>query len=148
MERLARNMDTNKGKKITDMSKDDNIAIKLDSDRRREIENVKRDFEEFYRQEIQFQAEMKSDMAVVKEQQKGLKERFEEGVSKRLAMLDGKFDKFLIEFGQKQEQDKSRDTQIKETRDNLNWLIRSLIISVAGGLILAGILYGLQFLKG
>jgi len=130
------------------------LAVQLDADRRREINAVKQNFEEFYRQEIQFQAEMKSDMSVVKEQQKGLKERFEEGVSKRLAGLDGKFDKFLIEWGKKQEQDKMRDERIEivddkiiDNTNNLNWLIRSLIISVCSGVLLAIIIYAFKYIQ-
>lgn len=127
------------------------IAVKLDAERRREIDDVRKNFEAFYREEIQFQAEMKADMAVVKEQQKGLKERFEEGVSKRLAGLDHKFDQFLIEWGKKQEQDKTRDNAINSVdkkADNANknfiFLIRASILSAFGSLLVAAIIWALK----
>jgi len=131
--------------------KDDHLAVQLDLERRREIDDVRNKFEIFWIESTKFQAEMKSDMATVKEQQKGLKERFEEGVSKRLAGLDGKFDKFLIEWGKKLEQDKMRDEKIQDVDKkaekvdgNVNWLIRSLIISVCSGVLLAAILYAFK----
>ena len=127
---------------------DTSIAVKLDTERRREIDDVRKRFETFYIEETKFQAEMKSSMAVVTEQQKGLKERFEEGVSKRLAGLDGKFDRFLVEWGKKQEQDKMRDQTIGDTKANLNWLVRSLIISVCGGVLISILLYTFQYFKG
>ena len=139
---------------MRDEDKKDVIAIQLDADRRREINDVRQKFEAYWIENTKFQAEMKSDMATVKEQQKGLKERFEEGVSKRLAGLDMKFDKFLIEWGRKQEQDKGRDKAIgdvdkkaDDNRDSLNWLVRSLIISVCSGLFLWAIMYGIQHFK-
>jgi len=134
---------------------DTSLAVRLDAERRREIDDVRKRFETFYIEETKFQAEMKNSMSIVSEQQKGLKERFEEGVSRRLTGLDNKFDKFLVEWGRKQEQDKMRDErtsenkkEIKETKSSLNWLTRSLIISVCGGVLVSIILYAFQYFKG
>ena len=44
--------------------KEDMIAVKLDAERRREIDGVRSKFEEFYRDEIQFQADMKNKMDI------------------------------------------------------------------------------------
>lgn len=139
-----------------DKHKDDtSIAVKLDAERRREIDEVRDRFENFYREEIKFQADMKNSMAIVVEQQKNLKERFESGTATTLRELKTDFQKFLMEWGKKQEQDKSRDQEIlsidkkvDDTRTNLNWLIRSLIISVCSGILLAVILYAFQNFRG
>ena len=111
----------------------DLISIKLDAERRREIDEVRKSFEGHWRDQVQFQSDMKNRMDIVSSKQDGLKERFEIGTARTLKELKDKFDIFLMEWGKKQEQDKNRDETIKETRSNLNWLIRSLIISVCGG---------------
>ncbi len=83
----------------------DLIAIKLDAERRREIDGVKERMEEFLRQQINVENELK----LVVKGQDGLKERFEMGVAKTLKELDHKFDGFMMEWGKKQSEDSHRD---------------------------------------
>ncbi len=86
----------------------DLIAIKLDAERRREIDGVKERMEEFLRQQINVENELK----LVVKGQDGLKERFEMGVAKTLKELDHKFDGFMMEWGKKQSEDSHRDTRL------------------------------------
>ena len=133
---------------------DDMIAVKLDAERRREIDDVRRNFEEHWREQVQFQADMKNKMDIVSEQQKGLKERFEEGVSKRLVRVDDKIDKIIFELGQKKKDDEHRDEKIAENKtdirevdskaDGNTRLWNRVTISIAGGLSLALILWAIK----
>lgn len=84
------------------------FVLKLDSDRRREIDEVKTRMEGFLREQINVTNELK----IVSEGQKNLKERFEMGVAKTLTGLDKKFDNFMIEWGKKQAEDTARDKAI------------------------------------
>lgn len=90
----------------------DILAVKLDADRRREIDALKERMENFLRSQM----EMNNELKLVLKGQDSLKERFEEGVAKRLTGLDNKFDKFMIEWGKKLEQDKVRDERIAENK--------------------------------
>ncbi len=87
----------------------DLIAIKLDSERRREIDEVKKRMEDFLRQQIAVENELK----LVVKGQDGLKERFEMGVAKTLKELDHKFDGFMMEWGKKLSEDQHRDQKIE-----------------------------------
>lgn len=111
------------------------IAINLDAERRREIEEVKRNFEEFYREEVRFQAEMKNSMNLVSEQQKSLRDRFEQGTARTLKELKDGFDKFLIEWGTKKEQDKTRDRRLDNIERNNSWVFRGVMLVVLTYLI-------------
>lgn len=88
----------------------DLIAVKLDAERRREIDDVKKRMEEFLREQINVTNELK----LVVKGQDGLKERFEMGVAKTLKDLDHKFDQFMIEWGKKQAEDTHRDQRIEK----------------------------------
>lgn len=98
---------------MTDQQSNDLVAIKLDAERRREIDSVKERMENFLRQQINVENELK----LVVKGQDGLKERFEMGVAKTLKELDGKFDAFMIAWGTKQAEDIQRDKTIRDTSD-------------------------------
>jgi len=146
-----------RGKKLEsrDIPNQNLVAVKLDTERRREIDDVRKRFETFYIEETKFQAEMKNRLEIVAQQQIHLKERFESGTATTLRELRKDFSTFLLEWGKKQEQDKTRDKSIlavnekaNDTKNNLNWLIRSLIISVCSGVLFAIIIYAVQNFKG
>jgi hypothetical protein len=93
---------------MSESDSDSLIAIKLDAERRREIDDVKKRMEEFLREQINVTNELK----LVVKGQDGLKERFEMGVAKTLKELDHKFDSFMMEWGKKQAEDQHRDKRI------------------------------------
>jgi len=93
---------------MSDVESNDMIAVRLDSERRREIDEVKKRMEEFLREQINVTNELK----LVVKGQDGLKERFEMGVSKTLKELDHKFDSFMVEWGTKKAEDLNRDKRL------------------------------------
>jgi len=99
---------------MSDETQSELIAIKLDSERRREIDEVKKRMEEFLREQINVTNELK----LVVKGQDGLKERFEMGVAKTLKELDHKFDTFMIEWGKKQAEDDHRDVRLNNVEES------------------------------
>lgn len=83
-------------------------VLKLDADRRREIDEVKVRMENFLRSQINVENELK----LVVQGQNSLKERFELGVSKTLFNLDKKFDTFMLQQGKREAEDSARDKAI------------------------------------
>lgn len=134
--------------------KSQELVLALDQTRQREIETIRGRMDDF----LKGQLELKHEMEIVAENQKGLKERFEEGVSKRLTSLDTKFDKFMMEWGGKQKEDQLRDIQIKDVRETANKAIdksekandnaifygRAILISIITGLAVMCIGYFLK----
>ncbi len=94
-------------------SENELLAVQLDEARRKEIDMLKTRMEAFHL----CQMEITNELKLVLKGQDGLKERFEEGVSKRVASLDKKFDAFLIEWGKKIREDELRDERIKENKE-------------------------------
>lgn len=86
------------------------IAIKLDAERRREIDEIRKRMEHF----LENQIEIKHAMELVTKGQDTLKERFEIGTARTLKELEGKFDKFLSEWGEQRSDNKRRDEKIAE----------------------------------
>lgn len=118
------------------------FVLKLDADRRREIDDVKNRMEEFLRAQIDVTNELK----IVAKGQESLKERFEQGVSKTLFNLDKKFDAFMVEWGTKKAEDLARDKAIhdahvgvKENRDDMRkymlWPTIMVCVSIFGGVL-------------
>lgn len=100
--------------------KDENIlAYKLYAENRHDIDKVKENFENFYRDQIRYQAEMRNSMNLVSEQQISLRNRFEQGTALTLKELKKSFDDFRMEWGQKKSEDKVRDDKISDTRTDL-----------------------------
>lgn len=130
----------------------DPIAIRLDAERKREIDEVKQNFEIFYREEIKFQADMKNKMDLVTEGQRNLRERFEQGTAKTLAELKRSFDEFRVEWGSKKKEDEIRDQKLVEVKDlahsahsKHDWIIRGIIFVVFTAIIIA--LIKVNFIK-
>jgi len=141
---------------MTDKHENENIvAVKLDAERRREIHDIRERFENTWRELSIFQTEMKHSVQLISQKQDSLKERFEAGTAVTLKELRKDFSQFLTEWGKKQEQDKMRDEKIQvvseksdQVTNNLNWLVRALIVSVCSGVILAAVIYALQNFQG
>jgi hypothetical protein len=115
---------------------------------RRDIDEVRKRFEDFFRENIRFQAEMKNQMNIVAEGQKNLKERFESGTAATLKDLKRTFDEFRVEWGAKKKEDQYRDREIvrldksvEGVRKDYKWMTRPLLISVFGSLFLATIFW-------
>lgn len=89
------------------------IAIKLDSERRREIDEIRKRMEDFLRAQIDVSNELK---LVVKGQDQ-LKERFEVGTARTLKELEAKFDRFISEWGEVRAENKHRDTKINDAME-------------------------------
>jgi len=126
----------------------EDLALKLDAERRREIDTVRDRMTEFLTSQIEIQHKIDTVTTL----QNALKERFEEGVSKRLTGLDQKFDKFMMEWGQKKTEDEHRDKRIEiaekladsATRkfDNLNkgisWVVLAGLLVVLVKYLISG----------
>ena len=84
-------------------------VVRLDAERRREIDSVKTRMEDFLKSQI----ELKVSVDNVSAKQDVLKERFEVGTARTLRDLDDKFDTFLVEWGEKKSEDKARDLRIE-----------------------------------
>ena len=134
------------GNEMSDEKED--LALKLDAERRREIDTVRDRMTEFLTSQIEIQHKIDTVTTL----QNALKERFEEGVSKRLTGLDQKFDKFMMEWGQKKTEDEHRDKRIEiaekladsATRkfDNLNkgisWVVLAGLLVVLVKYLISG----------
>lgn len=118
----------------------ENQSFKLSLENQKNIDDVRRNFEDFYREEITFQAEMKNQLNIVSEQQKSLRERFEIGTASTLRELKKSFDEFRVEWGKKLSEDEKRDEDIQELKGNFKWLIRLLILPV----FIASVIYIFQ----
>lgn len=112
-------------------------VVRLDAERRREIDVVKVKMEEFLKSQI----EMKHSVDMVSEGQKQLKERFESGTANTLKELKASFDAFRVEWGEKKSEDKSRDKAIEtaqktadDARDDfrkyLLWPVISICLTI------------------
>jgi hypothetical protein len=115
------------------------LILKLDAARATEIATVRATMETFLRGQI----ELEHKMEIVAANQNGLKERFEEGVSKRLTNLDKKFDAFMIEWGTKKSEDTQRDKEIVTAKESAkgahkraDLILNSFAIAVCGGVLL------------
>lgn len=134
--------------------KTQDLVLALNDSRQKEIETIRGRMDDFLRGQL----ELKHEMEVVANKQDALKERFEEGVSKRLTSLDQKFDKFMMEWGSKQKEDQLRDERIADSKTlaensikqsdlaNVNAIFygRAILISVLSGLLLAGLFFVLK----
>lgn len=143
---------------MSEQQSNDLIAIKLDAERRREIDDVKKRMEEFLREQINVTNELK----LVVKGQDGLKERFEMGVSKTLRELDHKFDQFMLEWGKKQAEDENRDKQIVAAQQSAkdantkaegamgqaNKIVMGFAYTILGSLSVAGILWAASKIFG
>ena len=88
------------------------LILSLDEARRKDIDAARNRMEEF----LKGQLDLQHKMDIISTNQNALKERFEEGVSKRLTNLDAKFDKLLIEWGEKKKDDELRDERILDIK--------------------------------
>lgn len=129
---------------MTEQQSNDLVAIKLDAERRREIDDIRKRMEEFLREQINVTNELK----IVAKGQDSLKERFEMGVARTLSNLDKKFDTFMIEWGKKQVEDEARDIGIREAKevagkanDRSDLIFKGFTLTVMGGLTLTGIIW-------
>jgi hypothetical protein len=89
----------------------DMVAVKLDAQRRIEIDAIRVRMEHF----LENQIELKHSMELVSEGQKSLKERFEVGTAGTLRELNQKFDKFVGEWSEVRAENKNRDQRISES---------------------------------
>lgn len=122
----------------------DLIAVKLDSERRHEIDGIRLKMEEFLRAQIEF----KYSIDMVTKGQDLLKERFEKGVSDRLTKLDIKFDDFRVEWGTKKAEDIARDKAIldidrrsQSTDEKFNKYLLFPAITVCVSILIAVLAY-------
>jgi len=97
---------------MTEHDKNESSAFQLGLENKRDIENVKDSFEQFYRESIRFQSDMRNSMDMVSSKQDVLKERFEFGTAKTLKDLKDDFDEFRVQWGSKMKEDEIRDAQI------------------------------------
>lgn len=132
-----------------DITQAQQLILALNEARQKEIESVRSRMEDF----LKGQLDLQHKMEIVAEGQKALKERFEEGVSKRLTGLDAKMDKFLIEWGSKQKEDQLRDERLSDVKkkaedaekksndaiDSAAFYGKWILISVLAGLALGGL---------
>jgi hypothetical protein len=89
----------------------ENVVFQLDSDRRREINDVKDRMESFLKEQLKL--ENKMELMLV--QQGQLKERFEFGVSKTLTETSKKVDELMVAFGEvKAEMKNKKEAEAKE----------------------------------
>lgn len=126
-------------------------ALKQAGENREKIDQVKENFEQFYREEVKFQADIKNKMDLVSKGQDHLKERFEQGTAKTLSELKSSFDEFRVEWGSKKKEDEVRDLKIKDVdkksdkaHDKYEWLIRGFILVVLVAIVL-GMMKGNMF---
>ena len=85
------------------------LVLKLDGQRRQEIDSVKDRMDEFLRGQI----EITHKVDMIGKGQEVLKERFEIGTARTLKELKDSFDQFRIEWGKKLSDDENRDKVIK-----------------------------------
>lgn len=130
-------------------STNQDLIIKLDQEHRQDISSIRMTMENFLRGQL----DLEHKMQLVSENQKSLKERFEEGVSKRLTSLDQKFDKFIMEWGKKQAEDTYRDERIKDAKSiatkayELSLLfMKTLGVSVVGSMLVVAIIWAIKSL--
>ena len=97
---------------MTEENAGDMIAVKLDVERRREIDEIRKRMEYF----LENQIEIKHAMELVTKGQDTLKERFEIGTANTLKELKAKFDQFLSEWGEARAENKHRDEKIAEAK--------------------------------
>jgi hypothetical protein len=95
----------------------ENVVFQLDSDRRREINEVKDRMESFLKEQLK----LENKMELMLNQQGQLKERFEFGVSKTLTETSKKVDELMVSFGEvkaemrnKKESDKKEDDALEK----------------------------------
>lgn len=127
------------------------LILALNEARQKEIESVRSRMEDF----LKGQLDLQHKMDIVSEGQKALKERFEEGVSKRLTGLDGKMDRFLMEWGSKQKEDELRDKRLADVDKKSDaadtkataafsaatFYGRAILVSVLGSVLLMAIVW-------
>ena len=97
---------------MTEQDKNDSAAFQLGLENKRDIENAKSSFEQFYRESIRFQADMRNSMDMVSSKQDVLKERFEFGTAKTLKDFKSDWDEFRVQWGSKMKEDEIRDGRI------------------------------------
>ena len=97
---------------MTEQDKNDSAAFQLGLENKRDIENAKSSFEQFYRESIRFQADMRNSMDMVSSKQDVLKERFEFGTAKTLKDFKSDLDEFRVQWGSKMKEDEIRDGRI------------------------------------
>lgn len=92
----------------------EDMVLKLDAERRREIDAVKKDVENLMREDMKL--DHKADLML--NEQRLLKERIEEGISKTVWATSKKVDEILVAFGNVQEKNKQQDMTVKNLQDN------------------------------
>ena len=137
--------------KTPDMIQAQNLILSLDEARRKDIDAARVRMEEF----LKGQLDLQHKMEIIASNQNALKERFEEGVSKRLTNLDAKMDKFLIEWGQKKKEDEMRDERLADVKataadadkkaegaiESAAFYGKAILSTIVGGLGLAAIIF-------
>lgn len=140
-----------------DITQAQQLILSLNEARQKEIEAVRNRMEDFLKGQI----ELSHRMELVANKQDALKERFEEGVSKRLTNLDAKFDRLLIEWGEKKKDDQLRDERINDIKTANGSTMKKaeeaieaaafygkwILVSVLGGLGLGAIVFVFETLK-
>lgn len=92
----------------------EDIILKLDTERRREIDQVRKDVENLMREDMKL--DHKADLML--NEQRLLKERIEEGISKTVWATSKKVDDILIAFGELKKEKESQDLIVKNVQDN------------------------------
>ena len=126
---------------MSEQESNDLIAVRLDAERRREIDEVKKRMEEFLRAQIN----VTHSLQMVVQGQDALKQRFEEGTAKTLKSLDGKFDSFMIEWGTKKAEDNTRDKRL-DTVEKSSEKANEKFDGINKGLLWVGIIGAVMFL--
>jgi len=90
------------------------IVLKLDAERRREIDAVRKDVENLMREDMKL--DHKADLML--NEQRLLKERIEEGISKTVWATSKKVDDILVAFGAVKTDNERQDLIVKTLQDN------------------------------
>ena len=126
-------------------------VVRLDAERRREIDSVKTRMEDFLKSQI----ELKVSVDTVSAKQDVLKERFEVGTASTLRDLNKNFDAFRVEWGEKKSEDKARDLRIDQAThkadqaekradgvsENFKKFVLLPMVTLCSSLFLAGIIW-------
>lgn len=90
------------------------VVLKLDAERRREIDAVKKDVENLIREDMKL--DHKADLML--NEQRLLKERIEEGISKTVWATSKKVDEILMGFGAVKTENERQDLVVKTLQEN------------------------------
>lgn len=122
----------------------ESIVLKLDAERRREIDAVRKDVENLMREDMKL--DHKADLML--NEQRLLKERIEEGISKTVYSTSKKVDDILVAFGSLKTENERQDLVVKNLHDNFKTIqddfkiiYRSIFITCFVAVVIAVVKY-------